>query len=170
MRRFRAAAVVGASIMAGGVAASGLAPLALQMLLRMQQTQVDALQRRLDGTADYGMRLHLDGVQQMSPGTTIAWGWAVVCTAPTDEHVRIVAVVDGLQSGNGYGRQPRPDVLAALGSWCASLPAWPGVSVLIDLSPFEPGWNGDRRHSVQLRIYDEAGHMAESNVLWITTS
>ena len=144
-------------------------PLTVLRMLFVLQQQVDALQREHDGPGELDMRVHLDSVFVTSPGVITVNGWAFSCMDP---QAKVVVEVDGLQSvqfsPSGVWRYLRGDVNLAYAGLCP-MPVHVGVLALVDLSVFEPGWNGDHQHSVRLRLYDALGRMKQSNAINVAT-
>jgi len=144
-------------------------PLTMLRMLFVLQQQVDAIQRRQDGTGDLRMRLNIDTAYESSPGVVFVNGWVFACEDPD---ARVVVVVDGVQSvqsgpGSVY-RYLRSDVNAAYEGFCF-VPMHVGVTSLVDMAVFQPGWIGNHQHTIKLRLYDSTGRMAESNTVTVTT-
>lgn len=133
---------------APALAQTNPAPLEHVAYMRQLQSNIDALQRRLDLQQPDGAHVWIDGVTQTAPLTIAVQGWGFGCGF--GDEARVTVVLDGIELPNIPARYPRPDVNAAFG--CPVGPN-PGITALASVAGFTPGTNGDHFHVVKLRVY-----------------
>jgi hypothetical protein len=136
--------------------AADAAPLAELVLIRQLSERADALQARLDllqlGGSVWAAS-YIDGVNAVDPANPqvmVVEGWALACGY---EDPRIVITVDGIEVPSLPAKMRRQDVYDAFKNSCNLTTDMVGVQFLLDLTTFEPGWNSDHRHTVQLHVY-----------------
>jgi hypothetical protein len=137
-------------------------PLALLQYLATLSQRADRLQQRLDagqlGSSPVGVgHAFVDGVQQTESGTVLVLGWGFVFNEPD----RAVVVIDDIELPNLPSRWPRADVAAAYATGGLVTPT-AGFNALVDMAPFEPGFQSDHRHTAKIRVYAANGRAADS--------
>jgi hypothetical protein len=115
------------------------------------------------GATTTDIKLHLDapgGV--VGRGAVAAGGWAYEC----GHTISAIQVMVGNQSQDygpfEFARGARPDVAAAYGNTCSQM-GDSGVGFDVDFSGLAPG-----TYPVSMRVADDAGRTATSNILTVT--